>query len=133
VIDIDCAVQVLAALAVHDPLRDLQGDVAAMRRAVQAMRWGSVGLADGPGDLALVGRIGDQPVAAGADQRAVAVAVLDRLLAPGAELVTLLSGQAADPNLHEQVAADLRGTRPALEVVCYDGGMAGAILLIGAE
>jgi DAK2 domain fusion protein YloV len=133
VIDIDCAVQALAALAVHDPLRELQDDVAAMRRAVQAMRWGSVGLADGPGDLALVGRIGDQPVAAGADQRAVAVAVLDRLLAPGAELVTLLSGQAADSHLHEQVAADLRGTRPALEVVCYDGGMSGAILLIGAE
>jgi dihydroxyacetone kinase-like predicted kinase len=176
IVEIGCAVQSLAALAVHDPRRDVYSDLAAMRRAVAGMRWASVGLvrraAESPGadwprtaesgaagselagsepggsgaagsepggsgsagvGSAVVGWIGDQEVARGGDQTAVAVAVLDRLLAPGAELVTLLAGQAADPDLGARAAEHVRKVSPAAEVVCYDGGMADVVLLIGVE
>jgi dihydroxyacetone kinase-like predicted kinase len=134
VIEIGSAVQAIAALAVHDPGRDLDDDAAAMRRAVAGMRHASVArlARERPGAI-YVGRIGDEVVARGGGQAAVAVAVLDRLLAPGAELVTMLSGQAGDPGLAELAAAHVRRLIPAAEVACYDGGMADAVLLIGAE
>jgi hypothetical protein len=81
----------------------------------------------------LVGWIGAQEVLRGDDQAAVATAVLDRLLAPGAELVTLLTGQVAAPGLSELAVAHVRRICPAAEVVCYDGGMTSPVLLIGAE
>jgi len=133
VVEIGCQIQMLAALAVHDPERDLADDVAAMRRAVAAMRYASVGPSAAGTGTDLVGRIGDEEVLRGGDQVAVATAVIDRLLASSAELVTLLSGQAAEPGLADLAAAHVRRISPAAEVVCYDGGMSGAVMLIGAE
>ncbi|HXP22087.1 MAG TPA: DAK2 domain-containing protein [Streptosporangiaceae bacterium] len=205
VIEVGSTVQTIAALAVHDPDRDLADDAAAMRRAVAGMRhasvarwpaddvgepatdagadldtgragagpdldtgragagpdldtgragaapdldWGAIGEApERPGvsyvgrigeaperpGVSYVGRIGDEAMIRGTGQAAVVAAVLDRLLAPGAELVTLLSGRDADQGLAELAAEHVRRLIPAAEVTCYDGGMADAVLLIGAE
>ena len=72
-------------------------------------------------------------VTVGADQGSVARTVIDLLLAQGAELVTLLTGHAAEPGLGELAAARAAAAAPAAEIACYDGGMTGAVLLIGAE
>jgi hypothetical protein len=102
---------------VHDPLRDRADDVAAMRRAVAGMRWATVAAADGDGP----------------DQAAAAVARADLLLEPGTEMLTLVTGQAAEPALGAVVAEHVASVAPAVDVVCYDGGMTSAVLLIGAE
>src|ERR1022692_3030485 len=44
-----------------------------------------------------------------------------------------LAGQAADPDLGARAAEHVRKVSPAAEVVCYDGGMADVVLLIGVE
>lgn len=131
-VQIASPVQALAALAVHDPRRDITHDAAAMRRAVAGMRYAAVttGLQAGPD---IVGSVGDEIVAAGTDQAAVARSVIDRLLADGAELVTLVGGASAEPGLTDLAAAHACRRLPEAEITCYDGGMASAILLIGAE
>ncbi len=116
-IEIGSPVQSLAALAVHDPLRDQADDVVAMRRAVAGMRWATVAPADG-----------DNP-----GQAAAAVAQADLLLEPGTEMLTLVTGQAAEPALAAVVAEHVASVAPTVDVVCYDGGMTSAVLLIGAE
>jgi uncharacterized protein len=63
----------------------------------------------------------------------VAAAVIDRLIGPETELLTLLTGQEAGPGAGQLAADHVAAVAPAVEVVCYDGGMASAVLLIGAE
>jgi hypothetical protein len=72
-------------------------------------------------------------VAQGSDQAEVAVAVADVLISGGAELVTLVAGDGADPGLAQRVAAHLRQASPGIEIDCYNCGGQGAFLLIGAE
>jgi len=144
VIEIDCPIQSLAALAVHDPQCDPAADLAAMRRAAAGMRWASVDAGD-PGDGRaggrFAGRLGgraavtgaDRGSVAGADQVAVAVGLADLLLAAGPEMITLVTGQAAEPAIGAAVADHVAALAPAVEVVCYDGGVTTAVLLIGAE
>ncbi len=60
-------------------------------------------------------------------------AVLGRLAGPETELLTLVTGQGADPIAGRLAAGQVAAIAPAAEVVCYDGGMASAVLLIGAE
>jgi len=134
VIDVRSPVQALAAVAVHDPQRDLADDAAAMSRAAASMRYASVGpAAAGHRRTPVVGRIGEDVVVRGASQGEIAIAVADTLLAGGAELVTLVQGERAEPGLSQLVAGHLRQVTPAAEVVCYEGGPADAFLLIGAE
>jgi uncharacterized protein len=133
-------------VAVHDPHRDLHDDAAAMSRAAAAMRYARVSQAggdsdgdgDGPGADAgpgarIVGRVADDVAVRGASQGEVAIAVAGLLLAGGADLVTLLAGERADPGLVQQVAGHVRQAYPAAELACYDGGPADSFLLIGAE
>lgn len=91
VIPVSSAVQGLAALAVHDPLREFSTDVAAMTAAATAMRHGRVELA-GPGRA--LAFAGDELVTAGAGPVDAAVALAEFLLAGGGELVTLVEGGA---------------------------------------
>ncbi len=120
--------QALAAMAVHDPARVLQADVAAMGQAAAGMRYGSVIAA---GDNSSAGLVGDAVTVTGPDPVPVAIAVADALLAGGAELVTLMVAGEADSPLARAVAGHVQQAWPAAEVVCYGGGP--VPLLIGAE
>jgi len=122
------AVQGLAALAVHDPLRAFGTDVAAMTAAAAAMRHGRVEMA-GPGRV--LGFAGDELVSAGDRAAEVAIALADLLLADGGELVTLVEGGRA--GLAQLVAGHLREASPGIETVCHGGGPARLPLLIGVE
>jgi DAK2 domain fusion protein YloV len=138
VIPVSSAVQGLAAVAVHDPLRAFGADVAAMTAAAAAVRHGRVEVA-GPGRV--LGFAGDDLVATGATAAEVAVSLAGFLLAAGGELVTLVEGetagtghgQRAQAGLAELVAGHLREASPEIETVCYGGGPARLPLLIGVE
>jgi len=134
VIEVESPVQSLAAAAVHDPGSDQAADVAAMRRAVAGVRWASV-VASGPGEHGprYRGYTTDGTAAAGDDQAAVAIALTDLLLVAGPEMITLLTGRDADHELSAAVTARFAAAAPMVEVVCYDGGMASAVLALGAE
>ncbi|MHA3704837.1 DAK2 domain-containing protein, partial [Jatrophihabitans sp. YIM 134969] len=91
-------VQALAAVAVHDPSRRGVDDTVAMAEAAAGCRHASLGVAAGDaltivgvahaGDV--LGLLGDEIAVIGADDTEVARRLLDRLLAAGGELVTLL-------------------------------------------
>jgi len=123
------ALQGIAAMAVHDPQRSFQADVAAMSEAAAGMRYGSV---TGPGRRGgFVGRDGEEVTVTGADQGDVAAAVATALLSGGGELLTLMEGAGSEPGLARSVADRIARVSPGLEVVCYDGGP--VPLLIGVE
>jgi DAK2 domain fusion protein YloV len=134
VIEVASPVQSLAAVAVHDGGNDQAVDVAAMRRAADGVRWASL-VASGPGEGGprFRGYTANGGAAAGDDQAPVAFALADLLLAAGPEMITLLTGRDADHHLSAAVAARVAASAPTAEVVCYDGGMTGAVLVIGAE
>jgi dihydroxyacetone kinase-like predicted kinase len=174
VLEIGCAIQSLAALAVHDPQRDPDADLAAMARAVAGMRWGTVidlegsgvlqdpgsfqitadgsstledgssaledasapedgGPAASPGAERYVAQIGRQLAARGADQMRVAAALADQLLTADTEMITLVTGRSAYSGLGTFLASHVAARAPAVEFICYDGGMTSDVLLIGAE
>ncbi|SFK84363.1 hypothetical protein SAMN05421835_13742 [Amycolatopsis sacchari] len=147
VVVIPCAspVQVLAALAVHDPGRRVNDDVVAMAEAAAATRRGElvvaeeesitwVGLAH-PGDL--VGFVDGEVVLVEplSEENLVtaAMTVLRRMLAVGGELVTVLTGAAAPEGVARELADRLREERPEVEFASYPGGQTEAVLLIGVE
>jgi uncharacterized protein len=137
-------VQVLAALAVHEPDRRANDDVVAMAEAAAATRRGElvvakeesitwvgrahagdlIGFVDG--EVVLVEPVRERLLAA-------AMEVLNRMLAVGGELVTVLTGQSAPSGLETELAERLRVERPEVEFVSYPGGQADAVLLIGVE
>ncbi|MEO3977273.1 DAK2 domain-containing protein [Streptomyces sp. CAU 1734] len=136
------AVQGLAALAVHEPGRRFDEDVVAMTAAAGATRcaeltvaehqsWTSAGVCQA-GDI--LGLIDGDVAVIGTRLTATATAVLDRMLAAGGELVTLVLGD--DVPERESVSAALerhvREGHLAVDTVIYDGGRGGA-LLIGVE
>jgi fatty acid kinase len=127
VIPVRSPLQGLAALAVHDPRRGFEADVAAMSRAAAGMRYGSVIAADG----GAVGLDGDEVRVTAATQGEVAGALTAVLLSGGGELVTLMEGAGAEPGLARLVADDVGRAFPGAEVVCYEGGP--VPLLIGVE
>ncbi len=76
---------------------------------------------------------GRVPVAPNADLADSARDVLERLLSAGGELVTLVTGEDAEPGLAERTAEALGRERPEVEVVVIDGGQPVYPLLIGVE
>jgi len=137
-------VQALSALAVHDPARRAGDDVVAMAEAAAATRRGEVRLAEReaitwvgrcrPGDLLAmldgeVVRVEPGP----ADVAALSCRLVDRMLAGGGELVTLLLGEDAPEGLAEAVEDHLRAAHPEVEAVAYRGGQPGAVLAVGVE
>jgi len=133
-------VQGIAALAVHEPGRPLDGDVVQMTSAARGARHGAVTVAAkdamttaGPcavgdalgvvqGDFALVGQ----------DLFEIAAGVLDRLLGGGGELVTLVAGEHAD-DLAEACERWVGRTHPGVDVVVYEGGQSRYPLLLSVE
>ncbi len=134
-------VQGLAAVAVRQPGRSFDDDVVAMTTAASHTRHGAVTVAvrdamtmAGPcrvgdtlgiveGDFALVGgTLGD-----------AAVDVVERLLAGGGELVTLVTGLDCTDDLVTRVSERLDRTRPEVELFVHAGGQPRYPLLIGVE
>ncbi len=134
-------VQGLAAAAVHDPTQAADADVVAMSAAAGAARDGAVTVAARtaitsaglcrPGDA--LGVVQGDFAVVGDDLAAVAIEVLDRLLATGGELVTLVRGAEADDALVGAVTGHLRDSRRAVEVAVLDGGQERYPLLMAVE
>lgn len=135
------AVQVIAAAAVHEPGRDAERDLLEMSTAAAGCRFGLVEVAEGegmtsagrcaPGDV--LGHVDGDVAVIGPDLTEVAVAVVQRLLGGGGELVTLVAGAPAEPGLADRVAQVVRSQRPDVDVTTYDGGQPSSYLLVGVE
>lgn len=134
-------VQSLASLAVHDSAARFDEDVVAMTRAAGATRYGAVTVAArealtmvgscAPGDI--LGLADGDIVEIGEDQCAVALAVAERLLNSGGELVTLVSGADADPEMVTELAANLTRAHAGVEVAVIAGGQPLWPLIVGVE
>lgn len=134
-------VQGLAALAVHDPLRRFDDDVVAMTDAAGHTRHGHIVVADRegvtsagvcrPGDV--LGLIDGDVAVIGARLDEVAVTVVERMLAGGGEMVTLVTGADAPAELAGDLETHLGRARPDVDLVVYDGEQGGYPLLIGVE
>jgi len=134
-------VQGLAALAVHEPGRRFDEDVVAMTSAAGATRhaevtvaerraWTSAGICQA-GDV--LGLIEGDVALIGSDVGDTAVTVLDRMLAAGGELVTLVLGDDAPEDLAGRLERHVRESYLAVDTVVYHGGRQGALLLVGVE
>jgi DAK2 domain fusion protein YloV len=134
-------VQSLAAIAVHDPAARFDEDVVAMTRAAGATRYGAVTEASRealtmagpcvPGDI--LGIADGDIVEIGDSVHGVALAVAERLLSSGGELLTLVGGQDADPTLLETLADSLSRDHAGIEVVSLEGGQPLWPIIIGVE
>ncbi len=141
VIPTRATVQVLAALAVHDSARRFDDDVVAMTAAARATRHAEVTLATRealtmagvcqPGDV--LGMLEDDVAVIGADVSEVSTTLLDRLLAAGGELVTIVTGAEAGDALAGQLLDHLRRTHPEVETTVYEGGQTHYPVLVGVE
>lgn len=134
-------VQGLAAVAVHEPSRSFDDDVVSMTSAAGHSRHGAVTVAvrdamtmAGPcraGDSLGVVE-GDFAVVAD-DLSEAATQVVERLLAGGGELLTLVKGQDCDDELVRRVTSHVAVLRPDVDICVYDGAQARYPLLIGVE
>lgn len=135
-------VQSLAAVAVHSPAAPFDDDVVTMTRAASATQYAGVTTAirealtaAGPcrvGDE--LGVIAGEILEIGTDVRLVACDVLRRMLGRGgAELVTVVLGASAPPDLLERMEAWVARNHPGVEVVGYEGGQPRWHAIIGVE
>ncbi|WP_149825387.1 DAK2 domain-containing protein [Streptomyces tailanensis] len=135
------AVQGIAALAVHEPDRRFDEDVVSMTSAAGATRYGEVVIAERQswtmagicqaGDV--LGLIDGDVAVIGDDITSTAVTVVDRMLAAGGEMVTLVLGDEVPTDVADHVETRVRESYLAVDTVVYRGGRQGALLLIGVE
>jgi DAK2 domain fusion protein YloV len=134
--------QGLAAVAVHDGQRRFEDNVIAVAEAAAATRFAEVTVAQrealtyagrcAAGDV--LGLIDGEVVQIGSDIATMGIDLVERLVAAGGELVTVLSG--ADPGAAQAAAAleaHVHARLPFIEINCYPGGQPGYPLLIGVE
>ncbi|MFI5425757.1 hypothetical protein [Aeromicrobium sp. UC242_57] len=141
VIPTHAQVQGLAALAVHDPGLGFDEVVVAMSSAAAHTQHGAVTIATEPG-MTMVGPVqagdvlgvvtGDFAVI-GDEVLAVAFEVLERILSPAAEMVTVVVGEGAQGLIEEPMSQYLRAARPDVDLVVYDGGQENYPLFIAVE
>jgi dihydroxyacetone kinase-like predicted kinase len=134
-------VQGLAAMAVHEPTADFESVVVAMSSAAGHARHGGVTVAEGaamtmagpcrPGDI--LGIVMGDFVEIGDSIADVAWAVVQRLLTPGGELLTLVAGAEVDDGLPERLADRVRASWSGVDVEVVAGGQARYPLLLGLE
>ena len=134
-------VQGLAAMAVHEPSADFESVVVAMSNAAGHARHGAVTMAEKsamtmagpcqPGDV--LGAIEGDVVVIGTSLAEVAWQVVERLLAAGGELLTLVRGLGADDSLLPDLTARVRDWAHAVDVEVLDGGQPRYPLLLGLE
>jgi len=138
------AVQAVAAIAVHEPGRRFEADVVAMTAAAGATRYGALRVAvDDAWTMAGVVRAGDVLGFIEDDVALIAetvtdgaLAVIDRMVSAGGEMVTLVTGTdlgLPTEDLVDAVTARVLARRPEMDVVAYEGGQPGWPLLIGVE
>ncbi|MFD4948673.1 DAK2 domain-containing protein [Streptomyces sp. NPDC058409] len=135
------AVQGIAALAVHEPDRSFDEDVVAMTAAAGATRYAELAVAERQswtmagicqaGDI--LGLIDGDVAVIGEDVPETARNVLDRMLAAGGELVTLVLGEDVPDSLADELEEHVREGYLAVDTVVYRGGLQCAPLLIGVE
>ncbi|MGW2084514.1 DAK2 domain-containing protein [Streptomyces sp. NPDC001880] len=135
------AVQGIAALAVHEPDRSFDEDVVAMTAAAGATRYAELAVAERQswtmagicqaGDI--LGLIDGDVAVIGEDVPQTARDVLDRMLAAGGELVTLVLGEDVPDSLADALEEHVREGYLAVDTVVYRGGHQSAPLLIGVE
>jgi DAK2 domain fusion protein YloV len=134
-------VQGLAAVAVHDPQRHFDDDVVAMAEAAAATRFAEVMLAEEAaltsvgicqaGDV--LGLIDGEVVHIGRGTVSVALALVDRLLGVGVELMTVLVGENAPANIERVLTEHVRQRSPLTDVSVYPGGQPKYPVIIGVE
>ncbi|HEY5820367.1 MAG TPA: DAK2 domain-containing protein [Propionibacteriaceae bacterium] len=134
-------VQGLAAMAVHEPTADFESVVVAMSSAAGHARYGAVTVAEVPamtmagrceaGDV--LGAVDGDFVAIGTSAVEVAWAVVQRLLATGGELLTLVTGADAPDGLVADLGDRVRGLTRTVDVEVVAGGQPRYLLLIGLE
>lgn len=135
------AVQGIAALAVHEPTRRFDEDVVAMTAAAGATRWAELAVAQArswtmagvcqAGDV--LGLIDGDVAVIGGNLVETGTIVLDRMLAAGGEMVTLVIGAGAPADLADRLEAHVRDCHLAVDTVVYEGGQETCPLLIGVE
>ncbi|MFJ7901678.1 DAK2 domain-containing protein [Streptomyces sp. NPDC096198] len=135
------AVQGIAALAVHEPERRFDEDVVAMTSAAGATRYAEVAVAERQswtmagicqaGDV--LGLIDGDVAVIGSDVMATAATVLDRMLAAGGEMVTLVLADETPDSVASHLESRVRESYLAVDTVIYRGGRQGPLLLIGVE
>ncbi|WP_374456441.1 DAK2 domain-containing protein [Nocardioides sp.] len=140
VIPTHAQVQGLAAISVHEPGRTFDADVREMTATARHVRHGAVTIAArqaitmaGPceaGDA--LGVIAGDFAVVGSDLEEVARDVLERLLAGGGELVTIVSGEDG-VELADRVAAHVEERHPTVDVAVHEGGQPRYPLLVSVE
>lgn len=139
VIPTTAQVQGLAALAVHEPSADFDSAVVAMSAAAGHARHGAVTIAETPA-MTMAGRceVGDvlglldgDFVEIGSSVVEVAERIIARLTAGGGELLTLITGADADPDLVTTLIDARRD--PGLQIEVVAGRQRRYPLLIGLE
>jgi dihydroxyacetone kinase-like predicted kinase len=132
----------LAAVAVHDPSEDFDDDVVSMSRASSATQYAGLTTAS-KNAITTAGacKVGDELgliagdiLEIGSDVQEVARAVLARMLARGgSELVTIVLGADAPPDLLDGIERWVERNHPEVEVVGYEGGQPRWHAIIGVE
>ncbi|MRJ77968.1 DAK2 domain-containing protein [Aeromicrobium sp. SMF47] len=141
VIPTNAQVQGLAALAVHDPGLGFDEVVVAMSSAAAHTQHGAVTVATehgitmagpvGPGDV--LGVVTGDFTVIGDDVLEVAYEVIDKILSPAGEMVTVVLGEGSDPSYEASLRAYLRTIRPDVDLLVYDGGQENYPLFIAVE
>jgi fatty acid kinase len=134
-------VQGLAAMAVHEPSADFESVVVAMSSAAGHARHGAVTVAEKsamtmagrcqPGDV--LGAVEGDVVVIGTSMAEVAWQVVERLLAAGGELLTLVRGLGATEDLLPGLTARVREWSSTVDVEVLDGRQPRYPLLLGVE
>lgn len=134
--------EALAALVVYDPEADAGVNAAAMGSAATSVATGEVTqavrgttLAVGPVDAGdWIGLVrGDGVVAVGSSAVEVSVTLLEQLVTPGREIVTVLTGADATAEQTASITAWLADQLPQVEVEVHHGGQPLYPYLFGVE
>ncbi|MDF1703613.1 MAG: DAK2 domain-containing protein [Aeromicrobium sp.] len=141
VIPTSAQVQGLAALAVHDPGIDFDDDVVAMSSAAGGTAHGAITIASEPGITMagpceagdVLGVVSGDFAFVGESPLEVAAQVVERLLTPSSELVTIVSGHGAEESLAAELRTHLQGGRPDVDVEVHAGGQENYPLFIAVE
>lgn len=141
VIPTNAQVQGLAALAVHDPGLGFDEVVVAMSSAAAGTQHGAVTVADEPGMTMagpvavgdILGIVAGDFAVVGDDVPTVALDVIDRILSPASEMVTVVMGEGADRQIESSIRAHLRAVRPDVDLLVYEGGQEHYPLFIAVE
>jgi dihydroxyacetone kinase-like predicted kinase len=121
--------QSLAAIAVHDPSLEFDRDVVSMTRAASATRYGAITRATRDvltmagacksGDY--LGLIDGEISAIESDLLTVSKNLLRRMLAPGAELLTIVTGNELSESEIEPFLAWVKSSYPLIDLELVSG------------